>query len=159
MFKTYVAEFRRRHGEKGVFYGVVMSSLKRYEFVQSDLGDPNTHIPPLKTLPCPHLLKGLSVYPHRHENAQVLGAVAFRAGPRVFPFYWKAFRRSAPDGRSGLFDGRCLDRTATRTLWHTRKAFSGSSELKGAGWNKLPWASIPLESLLGEGRGVDNSSS
>ncbi|CAM9180752.1 unnamed protein product [Ectocarpus sp. 12 AP-2014] len=61
-------------------------------------------------------------------------------------------------GESFLTDGVQI-KLLLVTLEHTRKAFSGSSQLNEAGYNKLPRANAQLESLLQDGRGVYNISS
>ncbi|CBN80317.1 conserved unknown protein [Ectocarpus siliculosus] len=78
--------------------------------------------------------------------------------------YLSSLQGSGPDkcpwmiGESFLTDGVQI-KLLLVTLEHGRKAFSGSSELNEAGYNKLPRADAQLESLLKEGRGVYNISS
>lgn len=61
-------------------------------------------------------------------------------------------------GESFLTDGVQI-KLLLVTLEHTRKGFSGSSQLDEEGYSKLPRADAQLESLLEEGRGVYNISS
>ena len=61
-------------------------------------------------------------------------------------------------GESFLTDGVQI-KLLLVTLQQTRRAFSGSCELNEEGYNKLPRADVPLESLIREGRGVYNISS
>lgn len=78
--------------------------------------------------------------------------------------YLSSLLKSGPDkcpwmvGESFLTDGVQV-KLLLLTLNHTRTTFSGSSELNEAGYNKLPRADAPLETLLSQGRGVYNISS
>ena len=78
--------------------------------------------------------------------------------------YLSSLLGSGPDkcpwmmGESFLTDGVQM-KLLVVTLEHTRKAFSGSSQLNEAGYSKLPRANAQLESLLKDGRGVYNISS
>lgn len=78
--------------------------------------------------------------------------------------YLSSLLGSGPDkcpwmiGESFLTDGVQI-KLLLVTLEHTRKAFSGSSQLNEKGYNKLPRANTQLESLLEDGKGVYNISS
>lgn len=82
-FSTYVVDSRRMYEE-------VVSRAhsfapgenkecrkKRYEFVKIELGEEFTYAPK-RHCRATHLLHGFCVHPHRHEDAQVLGASAFQ---------------------------------------------------------------------------------
>ena len=78
--------------------------------------------------------------------------------------YLSSLLESGPDkcpwmvGESFMTDGVQI-KLLLLTLQYTRRTFSGSSELNEAGYNKLPRADVPLETLLHQGRGVYNISS
>ena len=194
MFKTYVAESRRRYEEvvsrsHAFSPGEDKASTKqRDEFVRKELGEENSCAPPRDTAVLPICSSGsvfiridaktLKSWGLWHSDdawwynnvlqpfSKAANIKCLKGGENAKyasnqQGYLSSLLESGPAkcpwmvGESFLTDGVQI-KMLLLTLRHTRKAFSGSSELNDAGYNKLPRADAPLESLLRVGRGVYN---
>ncbi|CAN0342496.1 unnamed protein product [Pylaiella littoralis] len=194
MFKTYVAESRRRYEEvvsrsHSHFPGEDKASgKKRHEFTKNELGEENTCAPPKDTAVLPICSTGSVFIRIDVKTLRSWGLWhsddAWWYNNVLLPFskeanikclksgvnakyasdekgYLSSLLESGPAkcpwvvGETSLTGGVQI-KLLLLTLDHTRKAFSGSSALNEVGYNKLPRADAPLESLLAVGRGVFN---